>query len=91
MVVQADSQSCLGAQPGEEDKQTSDLTDGKHVQGEGDWTFVSAQGKRRRLLLAPEITLTNRFQAMVWEREEGMDSGSKPERDDHIKKVQPRT
>lgn len=78
-VAQAGRQPCVGAQTSEEDKEASHLTKGKHVQGEG---------KRIRLLLAPEVSLTNRFQAWVWEREEGMDSSSEPEMVNHIKKVQ---
>lgn len=43
------------------------------------------------LFLAPTVTLTNGFQALVLEREEGMDSDLKPERGDCIKKIQLRT
>jgi len=46
------------------------------MQGEGDWT--SAEGKRIRLISAPEVPLTNKFHTLEWEREE-------PERGDHIK------
>ena len=87
-AAQADRQPCLGAQPAEEDNDASHLTKGKCMQSEGDWNFVSAQDKRIRLLLASEV---NRFQALVWEREEGMDSSSEPERGEHIKKIQART
>lgn len=45
------------------------------MQDDSDRTFVSARGKRRRLPLAPEVPLANRFHALVWEKEEGMDSG----------------
>jgi len=43
------------------------------------------------LLLAPTVTLTNGFQALVSERGEGMDSDLKPENGDCIKKIQLRT
>lgn len=83
-AAQADRQPCLGAQPAEEDNEASHLTKGKCMQSEGDWNFVSAQDKRIRLLLASEV---NRFQALVWERKEGMDSGSESERSDHIRMI----
>lgn len=38
--------------------------------------LVSAQGKWRSLSLASEVPLSNRYQGLVWEREEGMDCGS---------------
>lgn len=52
------------------------------------WTLVSAQGRRRNLLLVPEVLLTNRCEALEMEREEDLDSGSEPERDNQIKRVQ---
>lgn len=53
--------------------------------------LVFAQSKRRSLSPASEVTLSNRYQGLAREREEGMDSGSELGRVDHIKKVQPRT
>lgn len=52
-------------------------------------TLLGAEGVA--LVLAPEVRRTNRFQALVSERQEGMDSNSKPERGDCIKKIQLRT
>ena len=64
MVMQADRQA--RAKPGESNKQTSHLTE-EHEQGEGGQTFDSAQGERRSLLLAFEVPIANRFQALAWE------------------------
>jgi len=48
-------------------------------------------GQKEKTPLAPEVPLSSRFQALVWEREEGMDDNLIPEQDDHIKKVQLRS
>lgn len=59
------------------------------MQDEGDWTFASAQGRRISLPLVPEVLLTKRYEALGVEREEDLDSGSEPERDNQTKTVQP--
>lgn len=59
---------------------------GNNMQDEEDWVFASA-GKRS-LLLAPAVSLNNRYKALGMERQESVDNDSDPERDNHIKMVQ---
>ena len=51
------------------------------MQDEGDRTLVSAWSRRRSLLLVPQVPLTNRYDSLGMEIEQGMDNDSEPERD----------
>jgi len=37
------------------------------MKDEGDWTFISNQSRSRILLFAPEVSLTNRYEALGME------------------------
>lgn len=60
------SSSICKSQQGEEGKQASNSkdTDDKSMQHEADWTLVSMQSRRKSLPLAPEIALTNSYEAL---------------------------
>lgn len=68
-VTWAKWQPWLKSQQGEEAKLASspEETDGKNMQDEGDWTFISNQSRSRILLFAPEVSLTNRYEALGME------------------------
>lgn len=91
-VAWARWQPWLKSQQGEEAKLASspEETDHKNMQDEGDWTFTSTQSRSRIPLFDPEVSLTNRYEALRMEREEGVDSDSDLETGNPIKLVQPR-
>lgn len=90
-MAQAGIPSCK-SQQGEESKQASNHedTDGKSMQHEADWTLLSMQSRSRSLPLAPEITLTNSYEALGMQGEGGVDNSAQPEGNKHVKTVRPR-
>lgn len=65
-----------------------ELTDSTNSQDKGDWTLVSAPGRRRNLSLPPEVSLCNRYDALVLEHEESMSNLQDPGNVNHAKLVQ---
>lgn len=88
VVARANQKPCLISLQG----QVSNLeeTDDKNTQDEGGWIIVSAQS-RINLPLVLEVLFTSRYQALEKERDGGVNSGSKLERNNHVKMVLPKT
>lgn len=67
---------CLNAVQGEGKPESNlKLTDTSNSLDEGDWTFVSAWGRRKNLPQSPEVPLHNRHDALGLEIEVHMNNG----------------
>lgn len=69
-VALADRQPCPWSQQGEEDKKVSNLTEGKHMQGDGDWSLSLLREEGAVPPLAHEVPLANRYEALGKEGKE---------------------
>lgn len=87
--IQADQLFCLKSLQREEAKQASNSeeTNGRKRKDGRHWIPFFSQCRRGSLTLAPEVALTNRYEALGMEGEESVNVHSETERNSHVKMI----